>query len=37
MNESLSDVFAESVDLVNGAGTDTAATRWQMARTARWA
>ena len=30
MNESLSDVFGESVDLVNGAGTDTAATRWQI-------
>ena len=30
MNESLSDVFGESIDLVNGAGTDTAATRWQM-------
>ena len=30
MNESLSDVFGESVDLVNGTGTDTAATRWQI-------
>ena len=30
MNESLSDVFGEAVDLVNGAGTDTAATRWQI-------
>ncbi len=30
LNESLSDVFGEAVDLVNGAGTDTAATRWQI-------
>ena len=30
MNESLSDVFGEAVDLVNGVGTDTAATRWQI-------
>ena len=30
INESLSDVFGESVDLVNGTGTDTAATRWQI-------
>ncbi len=30
INESLSDVFGEAVDLVNGAGTDTAATRWQI-------
>ena len=30
MNESISDVFGESVDLVNGAGTDTAADRWQI-------
>ncbi len=30
MNESLSDVFGEALDLVNGAGTDTAATRWQI-------
>ena len=30
MNESISDVFGESIDLVNGAGTDTAATRWQI-------
>ena len=34
MNESLSDVFGESVDLVNGAGTDTAATAGRSARTA---
>ena len=30
MNESLSDVFGEALDLVNGVGTDTAATRWQI-------
>jgi uncharacterized repeat protein (TIGR01451 family) len=30
INESLSDVFGEAVDLVNGTGTDTAATRWQI-------
>ena len=30
INESLSDVFGEFVDLTNGAGTDTAATRWQL-------
>ena len=30
INESLSDVFGEFVDLNNGAGTDTAATRWQL-------
>ncbi|MGH2751446.1 MAG: Ig-like domain-containing protein [Actinomycetota bacterium] len=30
INESLSDVFGEFVDLTNGAGTDTAATRWQI-------
>lgn len=30
INESLSDVFGEALDLVNGAGTDTAATRWQI-------
>ncbi len=28
INESLSDVFGEFVDLTNGAGTDTAAVRW---------
>lgn len=30
INESLSDVFGEALDLVNGQGTDTAATRWQV-------
>ena len=30
INESLSDVFGEAVDLTNGQGTDTAATRWQL-------
>jgi hypothetical protein len=30
INESLSDVFGEYVDLTNGAGTDTAGTRWQI-------
>jgi bacillolysin len=30
INESLSDVFGELVDLTNGAGTDTPATRWQI-------
>jgi Zn-dependent metalloprotease len=29
IDESLSDVFGEFVDLTNGAGTDTAVTRWQ--------
>ncbi len=30
INESFSDVWGEFVDLSNGMGTDTAATRWQM-------
>jgi Zn-dependent metalloprotease len=30
INESLSDVFGEFVDLTNGVGTDTATTRWQL-------
>lgn len=30
INESLSDVFGEFIDLTNGRGTDTAATRWQL-------
>ena len=30
MNESISDVFGESVDLTNGTGTDTAAVRWRI-------
>ena len=30
INESFSDVWGEFVDLGNGAGTDTALTRWQM-------
>jgi uncharacterized repeat protein (TIGR01451 family) len=30
INESLSDVFGEALDLVNAQGTDTAATRWQI-------
>ena len=30
INESLSDVFGEFVDLTDGVGTDTAETRWQM-------
>jgi len=28
LNESFSDIFGETVDLLNGAGTDTAAVRW---------
>lgn len=30
INEALSDVFGEFVDLTNGAGTDTAAARWRL-------
>ena len=30
INESLSDIFGEFVDLTDGVGTDTAETRWQM-------
>ena len=30
INESLSDVFGEFIDQTNGAGTDTAETRWQI-------
>jgi uncharacterized repeat protein (TIGR01451 family) len=30
INESLSDVFGEALDLVNGQQTDTAVTRWQV-------
>lgn len=30
INESLSDIWGELVDLANGAGTDTALTRWQI-------
>ena len=30
INESMSDVFGEYIDLVNGAGTDTPAVRWLM-------
>ena len=30
INESLSDVFGEFVDLTNGVGTDTPAARWQL-------
>jgi bacillolysin len=30
INESMSDVFGEFIDLVNGSGTDTAAVRWLM-------
>jgi bacillolysin len=30
LNESFSDIFGETVDLMNGAGTDTAETRWKM-------
>lgn len=30
LNESYSDIFGETVDLLNGAGTDTAGVRWQM-------
>ena len=30
LNESFSDIFGETVDLTNGAGTDTAAVRWQL-------
>ncbi len=30
IDESLSDVFGELVDLTNGRGTDTPATRWQL-------
>jgi bacillolysin len=31
INESLSDVWGEFIDLSNSSGTDTAATRWQLA------
>ncbi len=31
LNESFSDIFGETVDLVNGAGTDTPAVRWEAA------
>lgn len=30
MNESFSDIFGETVDLTNGAGTDTAGVRWLL-------
>ena len=30
LNESFSDIFGESVDLLNGSGTDTAAERWML-------
>ncbi len=30
LNESFSDIFGETVDLGNGAGTDTTGVRWQM-------
>src|SRR5512142_2424942 len=30
INESLSDIFGEFVDLTNGRGTDSAAVRWKM-------
>ena len=30
LNESFSDIFGETVDLSNGAGTDSAGVRWQM-------
>lgn len=30
INESLSDVFGELMDLTNGRGTDTPATRWEL-------
>jgi len=30
LNESYSDIFGETVDLLNGAGTDTAGVRWQL-------
>ena len=30
LNESFSDIFGETVDLTNGAGTDTPAVRWQI-------
>ena len=30
INESLSDIFGEFIDLTNSSGTDTAETRWQM-------
>ena len=30
LNESFSDIFGETVDLLNGAGTDTAGVRWLM-------
>ena len=31
INESMSDVFGEAIDLTNGAGTDTPAARWRLA------
>ena len=30
LNESFSDVFGETIDLLNGSGTDTSAVRWQV-------
>lgn len=30
LNESFSDIFGETVDLLNGTGNDTAAARWQL-------
>ena len=30
LNESMSDIFGETVDQINGAGTDTAAVKWLM-------
>ncbi len=30
INEALSDIFGELIDLTNGAGTDTAGVRWQL-------
>jgi bacillolysin len=30
LNESFSDIFGESIDLMNGAGNDTAGVRWKM-------
>ncbi len=30
LNESFSDIFGETIDLINGAGNDTAGARWRM-------
>jgi len=36
INESFSDVWGEFIDLTNGAGTDTAAVRWELGEDCWW-